>query len=206
MYDLGLPLNVHGNGDAAIDVLIKAHEFAAAGSLDKDRRTTVIHSQFVRLDQLDKYVQYKFIPSFFTEHAFYFGDAHLRQLGKERTYFLSPMRTAIDKGLRPTNHTDYNVTPIDQMFVVWTAVNRVSRSGEVIGPDQRITPLEALKAITINAAYQYFEENSKGSIETGQAGGPGDPRPEPAQGRSDGHQGHQGRGDDQGRHDDLPAH
>jgi len=167
VYDLGLPLNVHGNGDAALDVLLKAHEYAAAGSLDKDRRTTVIHSQFVRLDQLDKYVQYKMIPSFFTEHTFYFGEAHLRQLGKERAYFSSPMRTAIDKGLRPTNHTDYNVTPIDQLFVVWTAVNRVSRGGEVIGPDQRITPLEALKAITINAAYQYFEENSKGSIEPG---------------------------------------
>jgi len=167
VYDLPLPLNVHANGDAAIDVLLKAHEYAAAGSLDKDRRTTIIHSQFVRLDQLDSYVAYKFIPSFFTEHAFYFGETHTRQLGKERADFLSPMRTAIDKGLRPTNHTDYNVSPIDQMFVVWTAVNRLSRGGEVIGADQRITPLEALKAITINAAYQYFEENSKGSIEPG---------------------------------------
>ena len=53
------------------------------------------------------------------------------------------------------------------MFVVWSAVNRVSRGGEVIGPDQRVTPMEALKAITINAAYQYFEEKSKGSLEPG---------------------------------------
>jgi hypothetical protein len=77
------------------------------------------------------------------------------------------MRTAIDKGLRPTNHTDFNVSPLDQMVVVWTAVNRLSRGGEVIGPDQRVTPLEALKAITINAAHQYFEEQSKGSLEPG---------------------------------------
>jgi predicted amidohydrolase YtcJ len=167
VYDLGLPLNVHANGDAAIDVLLTAHQYAAAGSLDKERRTTIIHSQFVRLDQLDSYVAYRFIPSFFTEHTFYFGETHVKQLGQGRAFFLSPMRAAIDKGLRPTNHTDYNVSPIDQMFVVWTAVNRVSRGGEVIGPDQRITPLEALKAITINAAYQYFEENSKGSIEPG---------------------------------------
>jgi hypothetical protein len=53
------------------------------------------------------------------------------------------------------------------MVVLWTAVNRVSRGGEVIGPDQRVTPLEALKAITINAAHQYFEEKSKGSLEPG---------------------------------------
>jgi predicted amidohydrolase YtcJ len=167
VYDLRLPLNVHANGDAAIDVLVRAHESAAAGSLDKDRRTTIIHSQFVRLDQLDKYVAFKFIPSFFTEHTFYFGETHVKQRGKEQANFLSPMRTAIDKGLRPTNHTDFNVSPLDQMVVVWTAVNRVSRGGEVIGPDQRVTPIEALKAITINAAHQYFEEKSKGSLEPG---------------------------------------
>ncbi len=53
------------------------------------------------------------------------------------------------------------------MFVIWTAVNRISRSGVVIGPDQRVTPMEVLKAITINAAFQYDEEKSKGSIEPG---------------------------------------
>lgn len=167
VYDLGLPLNIHANGDAAIDVLLGAHEYAAAGDLGKDRHTTVIHSQFVRRDQLDKYVEYKLIPSLFTEHAFYFGDTHVRLRGAEQAHFLSPMRAAIDKGLRPTNHTDFNVSPLDQMFVMWTAVNRVSRGGEVIGADQRVTPLEALKAITINAAYQYGEEQSKGSIEVG---------------------------------------
>ncbi|ORB98387.1 metal-dependent hydrolase [Mycobacterium persicum] len=167
VYDLGVPLNIHANGDAAIDVLLKAHEYAAAGDLAKDRHTTVIHSQFVRRDQLDKYVEYNLIPSLFTEHAFYFGDTHVRLRGREQAHFLSPMRTAIDMGLRPTNHTDFNVSPLDQLFVVWTAVNRVSRSGEVIGADQRVTALEALKAITINAAYQYREEQSKGSITVG---------------------------------------
>ncbi len=167
VYDLGLPLNIHANGDAAIDVLLAAHEYAAAGDLAKDRHTTVIHSQFVRPDQLDKYVEYNLIPSLFTEHAFYFGDTHVRLRGEEQAHFLSPMRTAIDIGLRPTNHTDFNVSPLDQMVVVWTAVNRVSRSGEVIGADQRITALEALKAITINAAYQYSEERFKGSITVG---------------------------------------
>jgi hypothetical protein len=167
VYGHGLPLLVHANGDAAIDVLLRAHESAAAGSLDKERRTAIIHSQFVRPDQLDKYAAYRMIPSFFTEHAFYFGETHTRQRGEEQANFLSPMRAAIDRGLRPTNHTDFNVSPIDQMMVVWTAVNRVSREGRVIGAEQRVTPLEALKAITINAAYQYFEEDPKGSIETG---------------------------------------
>ena len=167
LYDLGIPLNMHANGDAAIDMLLRAHEYAAAGSLDKDRRTTIIHSQFVRADQLDKYADYKLIPSFYTEHTYYFGDTHVLNRGREQAYFLSPMRAAIDKGIRPTNHTDFVVAPLDQMFVMWTAVNRLSRGGEVIGPDQRITALEALKAITINAAYQYREEASKGTLEVG---------------------------------------
>jgi predicted amidohydrolase YtcJ len=77
------------------------------------------------------------------------------------------MRTAIVKGLRPTNHTDFVVAPLDQMFMMWSAVNRVSRGGEWIGPDERIIPLDALKAMTINVAYQYGEQASKGSIEAG---------------------------------------
>jgi predicted amidohydrolase YtcJ len=77
------------------------------------------------------------------------------------------MRDAIDKGLRPTNRTDFVVAPLDQMFMLWSAVNRVSRGGEVVGPAQRISPLEALKAMTINVAYQYGEQGSKGSVEAG---------------------------------------
>lgn len=167
VYDLGLPLIIHANGDAAIDMILSAHEKAAAGDLSKQRHTTVIHSQFVRPDQLDKYVSYSITPSLYTEHTFYFADAHILNRGMEQTAFISPMRAALDKGLRPTNHTDFVVVPLDQMFVVWTAVNRISRNGVVIGPDQRITPLEALKAITINVAYQYAEEKNKGSLEPG---------------------------------------
>jgi predicted amidohydrolase YtcJ len=167
VYDLGLPLNVHANGDAAIDELLRAHEFAAAGDLSRQRHVTVIHSQFVRPDQLDRYVAYRITPSFFTLHTYYFADTHILNRGLEQAAFESPMRAALDKGLHPTNHTDFVVAPLDQMFVVWSAVNRISRNGVVIGPDQRVTPLEALKAITIYAAEQYGEEASKGSLAPG---------------------------------------
>ncbi|BBY63665.1 amidohydrolase [Mycolicibacterium helvum] len=167
VYDLGLPLDIHANGDAAIDVALAAHEFAAADDLTRDRCTVMVHSQFVRRDQLQRYVDYRIIPSFFTPHTFYFGDAHIQLRGKAQADFLSPVRAAIDLGLRPTNHTDFVVTPLDQMFVVWTAVNRISRSGATIGADQRVTPLEALQAITINAARQYREADTKGSLEVG---------------------------------------
>jgi predicted amidohydrolase YtcJ len=167
VYDLGLPLDVHANGDAAIDVALAAHEFASRGEPARERRTVMVHSQFVRPDQLKRYRAYNIIPSFFTEHAFYFGDAHVELRGKAQADFLSPMRAAIDVGLLPTNHTDFVVTPLDQMFLVWTAVNRLSRSGAVIGEEQRVSPLEALQAITINAARQYGESDAKGSLSVG---------------------------------------
>jgi predicted amidohydrolase YtcJ len=163
-YDHNVPIEYHANGDAAIDMLLEAHE--AAGS-PSGRRTTVLHSQFVRPDQLDKFVEYGFVPSFFTNHAYFWGDAHVKNLGEARASFLSPMKTAKAKGLRVTNHTDATVTPADPLLTMWTAVNRISKSGKIIGPEERITPLDALKAVTIDAAYQYFEEASKGSIEPG---------------------------------------
>lgn len=166
-YDNNLPLLFHANGDAAIDMLLTAHEQAAADSLDKDRRTTAIHAQFIRPDQIAKFKQYNIIPSFFTDHAFFFGDTHVSNRGEQQAYFLSPMNSAYVAGLNPANHTDYAVAPLDNMMVMWTAVNRVSRSGRVIGPDERVTPMQALKAITINGARIYREEDSKGSLETG---------------------------------------
>ncbi|WP_417238191.1 amidohydrolase [Bizionia sp.] len=167
VYDNGLQSTFHANGDGAIDMCIKAHEFASNGNPTKERRTTIIHSQFVRADQLDKYVEYKMIPSLYTEHTFFFADAHIKNRGLEQASFISPMKTAISKGLKPTNHTDFNVVPINQLFVIWSAVNRVSRNGEVIGADERVSPFQALQAITSNAAYQYFEEDRKGMLKTG---------------------------------------
>jgi predicted amidohydrolase YtcJ len=158
---------VHANGDAAIDLMLDAIDKAVGGQPDPNWSITLIHGQFVRKDQLDRLKKYGVTPSFYTLHTFYFADAHVKNRGKEQAAYISPMRDAIDKGLRPTNHTDFVVAPLDQMMVMWSAVNRISRGGAVIGADQRVTPLEALKAQTINAAWQYGEQDSKGSLEPG---------------------------------------
>ena len=167
VYDLQVPLNLHANGDGAIDAFLKAHEFAAADDLTKDRHVTMIHAQFTRKDQIPKYVEYKIRPSFYTLHTYYFAEAHIANRGKEQAMYVSPMRDAIDAGLHPTNHTDFVVAPLDQMFMLWSAVNRISRAGAEIGADQRLTPIEGLKAMTIWAAEQYGEQASKGSLEPG---------------------------------------
>jgi predicted amidohydrolase YtcJ len=167
VYDAGLPLIIHCNGDAALDNFLKAHEAALGDRKAGDHRTGIIHCQFVRKDQLDQIAAWKIIPSFYTEHTYFFGSTHVKQRGKEQAHFLSPMKSALDRGILCANHTDFNVAPIDQLFVVWSAVNRVSREGEVIGPDERISAYEALKAVTVNCAYWYREEATKGTLEAG---------------------------------------
>ncbi|MFO1021539.1 MAG: amidohydrolase [Planctomycetales bacterium] len=167
VYDLQVPLILHANGDAAIDAFLKAHEFAAADDLSKDRRVTLIHAQFTRKDQIPKFVKYKVRPSFYTLHTYYFAEAHIANRGERQAMYISPMRDAIDAGLHPTNHTDFVVAPLDQLFMLWSAVNRISRAGAEIGPDQRITPLEGLKSMTLWAAEQYGEQATKGSLEVG---------------------------------------
>ncbi len=160
---------VHCNGDSTIDMYIHAIEKADAAlhTTNEGRRPVVIHSQFVRADQLDKYKELHMLPSFFTNHTFFWGDVHVRNLGKDRAYFESPTKSALKRGIIFTNHTDYGVTPLSQLFLLWSSVNRVSRSGQIIGPDERLTPAEGLRAITINGAYEYFEEKEKGSLEKG---------------------------------------
>ncbi|WP_163516869.1 amidohydrolase [Gelidibacter japonicus] len=169
-YENENQLFIHCNGDATVDMIVEAHEHACkqlGQALDKDRRTIIIHAQFARPDQLEIFVKYKMEPSFFTNHAFFWGDVHVENLGKERADFLSPMVSAKKLGLKPTNHSDATVTPIDPIFTIWSAVNRVSRSGTIIGEGERTTPYLAIQAITSNAAYELFEENLKGSLSEG---------------------------------------
>ncbi|MEI8005902.1 MAG: amidohydrolase [Bacteroidota bacterium] len=168
-YQYKIPAFAHCNGDSAIDMYIAAHENAIKelNLPDTNRGTVIIHSQIIRPDQLHKYKVHHIFPSFFSNHTFYWGDIHIVNLGKERAFFISPMKAALDSGIVFSNHTDYNVTPLNAIFTIWTAVNRVSRTGVVIGPDQRISPYEALKAITISSAAEIGEQKTKGSIEPG---------------------------------------
>jgi predicted amidohydrolase YtcJ len=163
-----LQLIVHCNGDGAADQMISAVRKTIAAQGKRDLRPVMIHAQMIRHDQVDAMAELGIIPSFFTAHTFFWGDWHIAEtVGPERAFGMSPAAYALKKGLRFTNHTDANVVPPNHLTAMWTAVNRVSRSGIIVGPDERISPLEALKAVTLNAAHQYFEESFKGSIEVG---------------------------------------
>ncbi len=166
LFDAKIPLHVHANGDGAIDMMIKTIEHAGISAKD-DRRTVIVHSQFQRPEHLPKYVELGLTPSYFTLHTYYWGDVHIKNIGKEAAFFISPVKAAKAAGLVMSNHTDFNVTPLDPFWVIWSAMARESRSGVVIGPDQRVDAYTALQALTTGPAWQVFEEDRKGRIKEG---------------------------------------
>lgn len=163
----GVQILAHCNGDAACEQMIRCYDAA----LEKHRalpgiRPVMIHAQTVRDDQLKRMERLHIIPSFFVSHIFCWGDAHLRNLGA-RAYAISPADTAVSLGMPYTFHQDTPVLPPDMLSAVWCAVNRITRDGVVLGEERRITPLQALRAVTKYPAYQYFEEGEKGSLRPG---------------------------------------
>jgi predicted amidohydrolase YtcJ len=157
----------HANGDAAMDQMIRTLKPLTEKYGNTDRRFVLIHGQYVREDQLDSYRELDIITTLFPLHTFYWGDWHSEIIGEELGLQISPVRTALNKGLKITIHSDAPVALPNLMRVVWTAVNRTSSSGNIIGEGERLTPYEALQAITIWSAYQHFEDKTKGSLETG---------------------------------------
>lgn len=169
-YAMGndVPLLAHANGDAAADQMIRTVKSANAQFGKGDRRPVMIHAQTAREDQIEAMLDEGIIPSYFVAHTYYWGDWHRDSVfGAKRASRISPLRSSADKGLLYTIHNDTPIVPADMMRLLWTAVNRVTRSGKVLGERQRATVAEAIRAMTLDAAFQFFEEDTKGSIEVG---------------------------------------
>lgn len=158
---------IHTNGEAAIDQMLRGVSYAAAKYGNKDRRTVMIHGQFIKMNQLDSLKKYDVVASLFPMHTFYWGDWYKKIIGPEKAQQISPINTALKKGLHVTSHTDAPVAFPNMMMILWTTVNRVSRSGTVMGATERLTPYQALQTITIWGAWQHYEEDSKGSLKPG---------------------------------------
>lgn len=166
VLEAGIPILAHANGDAAIDLMIEGIEEGLDGE-SKDHRSVTIHAQLAREDQLDKMKALGIVPSFFAAHPFFWGDWHRKSFGDDRAMRISPLRSSLDRELPFTIHNDAPVVPPDMMLLMEIAMSRKTRDGVVLGEDQRVTFDEALYAITQGSAYQYFEEDRKGSITPG---------------------------------------
>ncbi len=167
-FSNGWQILAHCNGDAAADQFIAAVRAATEKFGRADRRPVMIHAQTVREDQLDEMKELGIIPSFFGMHTYYWGDWHRDSvLGPERAARISPAAFALKRGMIFTQHHDAPVALPSAIMILASQVNRTTRTGQVLGPEQRVSVMDALKSITINAAYQYFEEDTKGSLEPG---------------------------------------
>jgi len=164
----GYQIAIHANGDAAIDDVLAAFAEIQKEFPREDARHRIEHCQTPREDQLDRMKELGITPSFFVGHVYYWGDRHRDIfLGTDRAKRISPLASALARGIRFTIHNDTPVTPVDPLLLVWCSVNRQTRDGKLLGDDQRISPFAALRAVTSDAAWQNFEEASKGTIEVG---------------------------------------
>jgi predicted amidohydrolase YtcJ len=167
-YANDVQIITHANGEAASDLLIAAHKAAIAENGPTARRPVLIHGQFLREDQVDALKRLGIMPSLFPMHTFYWGDWHREHtVGPELADNISPTGWMVQRGIRFSSHHDAPVAFPDSMRILDATVTRRSRSGDIIGPAQRVDVITALKAMTIWPAWQKHEEATKGSIEVG---------------------------------------
>jgi predicted amidohydrolase YtcJ len=167
-YANDVHLLTHSNGEGASDMLIAALRAAEAAHGPADRRPVLIHGQFLREDQVDAFIALKAVPSLFPMHTYYWGDWHRdHTVGPVAADNISPTGWFHARGSIFTTHHDAPVAFPDSMRVLDATVTRRTRSNDILGPAQRVDVITGLKAMTIWAAYQQFEEASKGSIEVG---------------------------------------
>lgn len=167
-HALGFQLATHGNGDAAIEAILDAYETVLAESPRADHRFRIEHCQMATEAQLDRMQRLGVLASFFAVHTYYWGDRHERLfLGPGRAHRIDPLGSALGRQIHFALHSDCPVTPVAPLMSVWSAVNRITREGRVIGPEQRIAVRDALRAFTLDAAYLAFEDGLKGSLAPG---------------------------------------
>ena len=161
-----MQLLAHCNGDRAAGQYLDALERAAAEGRCPPR-PVMIHAQLLGRDQLERVKKLGVIPSFFVAHVYHWGEVHVKNFGLRRAEHISPAGSALKLGIPFTFHQDAPVIKPDMLETVWCAANRRTREGRLLGGDERIPVLEALRAVTVNAARQYFEEETKGSLRPG---------------------------------------
>lgn len=168
LHDDNWQIATHTNGDQAIQDVLDAYIAAIEANPRKDHRHVLNHCQFCRPDQVPLIAQYGIVPSYFVTHTWFWGDIHRTMIaGPERSAHISPLKAALDKGIPFVLHNDTPVTPISPIMDVFSAVNRLTMTGFVLGPDQRIGVMDALRGVTINAARMHFVEDKVGSLEPG---------------------------------------
>ncbi len=164
----GIQVHTHTNGDQATELALDTLENALRKSPGADHRFTLQHCQLADAAQFRRMHALGMCVNLFANHHFYWGDEHYRlTVGPDRALRMNACRTALDTGVAMAIHSDAPVTPLGPLFTAWGAVNRLTASGRVQGAAEKISVAEALRAITLGAAYTLKLDGEVGSIEVG---------------------------------------
>jgi predicted amidohydrolase YtcJ len=164
----GVQMHTHANGDAAIDLAIDCMQDALREQPAPDHRFVLQHCQLADRAQLRRMKTLGLCANFFANHHFHWGDAHYAlTVGPDRAERMNPCRSAQQIGVPYTIHSDAPVTPMGPLHVAWCAVNRLTASGRLLGAHERIAVADALRAVTLGAAYTLHLDGEIGSIECG---------------------------------------
>jgi len=168
MQKHGIQMHIHVNGDEASDVSLAAIEAAARKYPWDEARHVLQHCQMMGPDQFRRAASLGVCTNIFSNHLWYFGDQHAAlTIGEDRACRMDAARSALDAGVNVAIHSDAPVTPMGPLYTAWCAVNRKTMSGRTLGEKERISVDEALRAITLGAAYTLKLDAEIGSIETG---------------------------------------
>ena len=167
-WPTNLQIHMHMNGDAAADQALAAIAKAVKKHGMRDHRPVFVHASWLRPDQIEKMKHFGAVPSFLPSGIVPGGDAVVKLWGPERSAAAMAARTFLRAGLPFTFSHDAPVSPVPSVLALVDAgVNRRTASGTVVGPDERISPYDSLRAVTATAAYQIKEEQTKGTLEAG---------------------------------------
>jgi hypothetical protein len=167
-HDAGLQLHIHVNGDEASEVALEALARALARNPRPDHRHTLQHCQMADASQFRRMRALDLCVNLFCNHIYYWGDIHRDvTMGPDRAERMDAAGTAHALGVPWAMHSDAPITPIAPLFTAWCAVNRMTASGRVLGAAERIAVTDALRAVTLGAAYTLRLDDEIGSIEVG---------------------------------------
>ncbi|OXC79736.1 amidohydrolase [Caballeronia sordidicola] len=167
-HEAGLQLHIHTNGDEATELVLDALEKILDSHPRHDHRHTLQHCQMADASQLARAAKLGLCINFFSNHLYYWGDAHYEQtMGADRANRMDAAESARRLGIAFAFHSDAPITPLNPLFTAWCASQRETSSGRVLGASERVPVADALRAITLGAAYTLKMEHLVGSIEVG---------------------------------------
>jgi predicted amidohydrolase YtcJ len=164
----GVQIHCHTNGDEATELVLDTLEAALRAHPSPDHRYTLQHCQLANAAQFRRMKALGMCVNLFPNHHYYWGDQHYAlTVGPERAERMNACATALATGVPLAIHSDAPVTPLGPLFTAWCAVNRRTSSGRTLGDKEKISVADALRTITLGAAYTFKLDGEVGSIEVG---------------------------------------